>query len=146
MSLSDNMKKYIRKHLKDEKRILKLMYYKGIFKIMKINLESIAWEELLRGNKQRKGIGRQKYGGHDYLPELHVYTSDYYGECDSLSLINCYHEYLYYKDCYPDADGIGLISNSQMKTRSQLIQHLSKLPTVNKNSKINYILKRNHNV
>jgi hypothetical protein len=70
------MKKYIKKHLKDEKRILKLMYKKGIFELLGINLNDLSWETLEYGKRQRRR--NRKYAFRDYLPELHVWSQDYW--------------------------------------------------------------------
>lgn len=43
------MKKYIKKLLKDEKRVIKLMYKKGIFDVLNINLNDVAWEKAYQG-------------------------------------------------------------------------------------------------
>jgi len=91
------MKKYIKKHLKDEKRILKLMYRKGIFDMLKIELKSLGWEYLLSGKRLRKRKGKRKYSYTEYLPELHTYSTDYWGETDSRSVIFFLKEHLFWE-------------------------------------------------
>ncbi len=134
------MKKYIKKHLKDEKRILKLMYKKGIFELLGIDLKDLAWELLKDGKRQRRR--KRKYAFRDYLPELHVWSQDYWGDGDSNSVVDCYKDY--YSWTYAtehDEDGWPL--NMKYPTNSFLISFLSKMPTKNNDSKFNKFLIRN---
>lgn len=135
------MKKYIRKHLKDEKRILKLMYRKDIFKLLDIDIKSVDWEYLYKGRKGRKGIRRSKYGISDYLPELHTYWQDYWGEGDSKSVISCLRDYLYWEKAQ-HFDETGFPLDTKYLKSDELIKYLSELPTKIHDSKFNTILNR----
>lgn len=135
------MKKYIKKHLKDEKRILKLMYKKGFFKILNIDFEDLSWELLLEGKRQRKRKGEWVY--RDFLPELHVWSRDYWGECDSNSLVDCLKQYLFWETAKDYDLETGFPINQKYPTTKFLIEYLTKLPTVNNDSKFNKYLIRN---
>ena len=135
------MKKYIKKHLKDEKRILKLMYKKGFFKILNIDFEDLSWELLLEGKSQRKRKGEWAYK--DFLPELHVWSRDYWGECDSNSLVDCLKQYLFWETAKDYDLETGFPINQKYPTTKFLIGYLTKLPTINNDSKFNKYLIRN---
>jgi hypothetical protein len=137
------MKKYIRKHLKDEKRILKLMYKKGIFEILRINLKHLGWEYLLYGKRQRRRKGKNKYAFRECLPELHEWTQDYWGEGDSHSVINSFKEHLFWETAKEFDEESGFPINHKHAKNSFLIEYLTKLPTKNNDSKFNRFLKRN---
>jgi hypothetical protein len=137
------MKKYIKKHLKDEKRILKLMYKKGIFETLGINLKDLGWEYLLYGKRQRRRKGKNKYAFRECLPELHVYTQDYWGEGDSNSVIGILKDHIYFGDTdIYDYDEEGFPINSKFPKINDVINYLLKLPTKNNDSKFNHLLKR----
>jgi hypothetical protein len=137
------MKKYIKKHLKDEKRILKLMYKKGIFKTLGINMNNLGWEYLLYGKRQRRRKDKNKYAFRECLPELHEFTQDYWGEGDSHSVIGILKDNIYFgsTDVY-DYDEDGFPKNAKIPTREDIINYLLKLPTKNNDSKFNRILIR----
>ena len=134
------MKKYIKKHLKDEKRILKLMYKKGIFELLGINLNDLSWETLEYGKRQRRR--NRKYAFRDYLPELHVWSQDYWGEGDSNSIVSYYKQY-YFWEYAKERDEDGYPINVKYPTNKILIDFLSKMPTKNNDSKFNRFLIRN---
>ncbi len=140
-----SMKKYIKKHIKDEKRILKLMYKKGFFETLGINLENVAWEYLLYGKRQRRIKGKNKYAFRECLPELHVWTQDYWGEGDSSSVIGILKDHIYFgnTDIY-DYDEDGFPLNSKFPETNDVINYLLKLPTKNNDSKFNKFLIRNN--
>jgi hypothetical protein len=135
------MKKYIRKHLKDEKRILKLMYRKGIFKLLDINIESLCWEYLCRGKRLRKREGKRKYSYNEYLPELHTYYSDYWGDGDSKSVIDSFKDYLFWENAKSFNEN-GFPLDTKYFKSDELIKYLSELPTKIHDSKFNGILNR----
>lgn len=138
------MKKYIRKHLKDEKRILKLMYKKGIFELLRIKLEDLGWEYFLYGKRQRRRKGKNKYAFRECLPELHEWTQDYWGEGDSHSVVGSFREYLFWETIsMEDVDENGFPNKGVYYSNQKLIEHLSSLPTKNNDSKFNRFLKRN---
>lgn len=133
------MKKYIRKHKKDEKRILKLMYKKGFFKVLHLDFSDLCWEYSMEGKMLRRRRGKSKYSYNELLPELHVWTQDYYGEGDSRSVVECFREYLWYSQS-EEQDESGF-PNEKSKNNSELIAYLKTLPTKNNNSKLNPLLK-----
>jgi hypothetical protein len=135
------MKKYIRKHLKDEKRILKLMYSKGVFETLGIYLKDLAWEYLLQGKRKRRR-GENKYAFRECLPELHVWTQDYWGEGDSNSVVEILKQHIYYGNTH-DLDEDGFPLNSKFPKTNDVIAYLLKLPTKHNDSKFNRFLKRN---
>jgi len=138
------MKKYIKKHLKDEKRILKLMYKKGIFEQLGIKLDNLGWEYLLYGKRKRRRKDKNKYAFRECLPELHEFTQDYWGEGDSHSVVGILKDNIYFgsTDIY-DYDEDGFPINSKFPKTNDVINYLLKLPTVNNDSKFNRFLKRN---
>lgn len=131
------MKKYIRTHLKNEKRALKLMYRKGMFEILGIELKDLAWECLLKGKRGRKR--KRKYGFIDWLPELHSYSCDYWGEWDSISVVTSMKDYFHW-ELSDEIDEIYGYPKGKYFTTLQLIKHLSLLPTKKHDSKFNRII------
>ncbi len=129
------MKKYIKKHLKTEKRIVKLLYKKGF---LKENLSDLGWEYLLKGKKGRKRKGNV-YKFSDWLPEIHFYTQDYWGEYDSHSIIDHFADLLWFENS-KEQDDYGLPLEKQMSDK-QLINYLNSLTTKVNDSKINKILR-----
>jgi len=133
----------MRKHLKDEKRIIKLMYIKGLFKAFNISLKHIGWEYLSEGKRKRKRKGRNKWGYKEYKPELFLYTVDYWGEGDETSIVDILQQDLYWVSGHFDEETSQFVAgDKKYYERSQLIAYLKTLPTVKKNSKINGYLKR----
>lgn len=130
--------KYIRTHIKQEKRILKLMYKKGIFDLLRVDIKRLGWEFLLEGRKGRRRKG--EYSFSDYLPQLHSYTCDYWGEWDSDSIISNYQEYLFWTTGSEFTD-MGYPEDGLILNRHQLIKYLKALPIKRNDSKFNSILK-----
>lgn len=137
------MKKHIRKHLKDEKRILKLMYKKGIFEVLNIDLKNLSWEYLLYGKRLRRRKGKNKYAFRECLPELHEWTQDYWGEGDSHSVVDSFKQYLFWETAreFDEASGFPINHKYPVKNK-QIIKYLNNLPTKNSNSKFNRVLIR----
>lgn len=135
------MKKYIKKHLKDEKRILKLMYKKGIFELLNVDFKHLCWEYLLDGKRQRKRKGKWAYK--DFLPELHLWTQDYWGEGESHSIVDSFKQYLFWETATDFDLDTGFPINQKYPTTKYLIEYLSKLPTKKNDSKFNRFLRRN---
>ena len=134
------MKKYIKKHLKDEKRVLKLMYKKDFFKELGIDMENLGWEYLSYGKRQRKRIkSGNKYVFRDCLPELHEYTQDYWGEGDSHSVIGSLKDFIFFTYA-KERDDCGFPVNSKYPSTIDLIKFLNKLPTINNDNKFNQFL------
>lgn len=113
------MKKEIRKFLKQEKRLVKLMYRKGIFKDFNIDIK-------------RKGIGWEAFT--NGLPELHDSTENYFGEGDSYSIVGRYLNTLK----LGSIDGMCIYAYT---CRDKVIKTLNRIPTKVFDSKINNFLK-----
>lgn len=137
------MSKLIRKHLKDQKRIIKLMYQKGMFEYLEIDFDSLGWEDDYRRKKAtRLRFGKTYKSVFNYLPELHVYWSDYWGEGDSISIVKQCRNALWF-DNSVNVDENGF-PNSDPMSNKELIGYLEKLPTKVFDSKINKVLKRDY--
>lgn len=137
------MKGYIKLHLKREKRALKLMYRKGMFELLGIKLNDVAWECLLQGKRGRKR--KRKYGFIDWLPELHSYSCDYWGEWDSRSVVTSMKEYFHWTLSTGIDEKSGWPIGSKYFSHTELIEHLETLPTKKHDSKFNSILKNSDN-
>jgi len=142
------MKKYIRKWVKDEKRLVKLFFQKGFMDKNCPPISELYWEEFRHGNRQRRRNGKV-YVFYDYLPEIHYGTCDYWGEYDDHALIPEMIEGIRWANLVTEPDyelngGWGT-SNFDGKSRAWFIKYLKTLPTVNRSSAINRILKRTHN-
>lgn len=134
------MKVKWRKWVKDEKRIVRLLYKKGMLPD-NIQVDNLYWEYFRTNGRQRKR-GCQ-YSFHNYLPEVHYCTYDYWGECDEHSVIENVKEGLYWKYSIGEYDTYGWpISSFTFKGRTWFIKYLKSLPTVNNDNKIRVALKR----
>lgn len=141
------MKSYIKKHIKTEKRIIKLLFRKGLLHDNKINIDSLGWEALKRVKRQRKRD--HEYVFHDYLPELHGYTVDYWGEGDSYGVVDLILDWLYWENSIPntaDESTCGYPESTfKCKSRKWFIKYLESLPTRFTSCKINEVLRRGVN-
>ena len=133
------MKKYIKKHLKDEKRILKLMYQKGVINDLGVNLKYCGWEYSKGAKRLRKRKGKREYSHKEYLPELHVFETDYWGESDSYSIVSRYKEVLYWNGMKSDDDYNSY--KGQSFNNSKLIKYLSTISTKQHKGSFNKLLK-----
>ena len=118
-----------------------LMYKKGIFELLGIDYNCLSWEYLKDGKRQRKRPNNTR-PYFDTLPELHVWSQDYWGEGDSQSVVVYFKDYYWFeyaKERQPD----GWPINTEYPTTSFLIKYLLTLPTKNSNSKFNKYLVRN---
>ena len=116
------------------------MYKKGIFKLLGINLNDLSWETLKYGKRQRRR--KRKYAFRDYLPELHVWLQDYWGEGDSRGVVESFKDYYWFEFATErEADGFPI--NTKYPSTKFLIEYLSKLPTKNNDSKFNRFLIHN---
>lgn len=137
-----------RKWIKDEKRIVRLLYRKGLLKNFKI--DDLYWEEYNRLNRHYKSKPN-KYDGkiyrfNIYMPEIHFATHDYWGETDEHSVVSYVLEHLYWSNVDTDNwDKVGDLwpkSTFPKMNRQQFINYLRRLPTLVNDNKINKILKR----
>lgn len=141
------MRKAKRLWIKQEKRIIKLIYKKGLIPD-KLKLKEFYWAEYHITNKRHKSRTNKKYKHSEYFPELHYSTVDYYGECDEHGLVDCIMDLLYWShvipsefnntEIYPD-------SKFKIKSRRRFIYYLNGLKTINQDNKINKLLKITEN-
>lgn len=130
------MKKYIKKHLKDEKRILKLMYKKGIFEILRIDFKNLTWEYLIHGKSYRRRKRKTKYVFYEHLPKLYEFVKYQY-----IDVIEIFKEYLSWESRIEGFNTeSGFPINKKYLTTKTLINYLNKLRTVNNDSKFNKFL------
>lgn len=138
------MKTYIRKWVKDEKRIVKLLYQKGLIKDSE--LSGYYWQDYRTGKRPRRK-NKNGYRWTDRLPEVHYWTTDYFGESDEHSLVDFVIDGLYwgqsYENGYDEYGMPNIESNFKYKGRSAFIKHLELMPTINRSSRINSLLKIN---
>lgn len=131
--------KELRKWVKDEKRIVKLLYQKGFLKDS-YSYDRLYWEAFRSsGRKHRHG----QYRFTTYYPEIHYCTSDYWGEYDDNCLTLTILDILYWEgvDDFDPGTETWPKSKAKIRNRQDLLKHLKTLPTVVKDSKINKILR-----
>jgi hypothetical protein len=130
--------------IKQEKRIVRLLYRKGLLDGFK--LRDLYWAEhhWFRGKKYKSKNTKYKYP--IYMPEVHYCTTDYWGEADEHSVVSTILDHLYWINV--DSGDLDRTEYEFPKStfnwsmsREQLINYLSKLPTKVNNNKINKILR-----
>lgn len=138
--------KQIRKWIKEEKRIIKLMYQKGL--LDKIDsLDAFYFAEYKHTSKRYKS---GKYRWYVYLPEIHFCTRDYWGEYDEHGVIDTLLQDIHWEGYIgPEFNEDGTLSKDEEFTskwlkRSEIIPYLKSLPTIKKDCKINKILNRSN--
>ena len=128
---------------KQEKRIVKLLYRKGLLKDFKIT--DLYWAEFnwFRGRKYKSRYSKYSYPV--YMPEVHYMTTDYWGESDEHSIVGSVKEHLWWghaeMENWDDTSGEWPKSTFPKMTRQQFIKYLEKLPTKVNDNKINKLLK-----
>ncbi len=130
------MRSGIKKWLKDEKRIVRLLYRKGL---IQHKVGDLYWAAYRRsGRFYRNGEHKHTI----YLPEVHYATSDYWGECDEHSLVDSISEEFYWNNLLPDEEYSDDYPKSsfKFKGRTWFIKYLRGLKTVRNDSKINKVL------
>jgi hypothetical protein len=134
--------KEIRRRIKEDKRIIILLYRKGKLALL-CDINQLYWESYNFISISPKGKHR-KYRRLMYLAEIHFSTTDYFGETDEHAVIDRHLEYKFWEDAGEDWDGMNEIPASiRNYTRKQLIRDLKSQPNVKYGSKeINYILRR----
>lgn len=127
------MKKESRLYKKQEKRIVQLMYRKGIIDDLGIKLDSIIFD----GGLHRVIVDGKYY--YKKLPMLFYETCDYWGECDQHEVVdylidNIEDDWYYSEDAY--------LKGAKFKSpsRPKIIEYLSSLKTKRHDSKINKVL------
>lgn len=132
---------------KQEKRIVKLLYRKGL--IEEFQLSDLYWAEYTLLHKRKRKHGR-KYRFNKYAPEIHFSTIDYWGECDEHSLVSSVIDRLYWENINDDLDKCDLElkgypkSTFNCKGRNWFINYLQSLPTKRNDCKINAVLYFNY--
>lgn len=137
-----------RQWIKEEKRIVSLLYRKGLLKDFKI--EDLYWAEYhwFRGKKYKSRTNSydgKRYRYPVYMPEIHYFYTDYWGEGDEYSVVSCALENLYWsniddEDWDSTSDEFPKSTFNMSMTRRQLIKYLESLPTKIKDKKINKVL------
>jgi hypothetical protein len=131
---------------KQEKRIVKLLYRKGLIdELLEHNgFNNLCCEHhhLIKTRSRRKN----KYRTLLFCPEILHISYDYYGEADSRSLVDIVTTGLYFENVIEDKK-YELQNNGwpkstfKYKGRQWFINYLSELPTKRHDSKINKVLK-----
>ena len=135
--------------IKQEKRIVSLLYRKGFLKDFKV--EDLYWAEYHWHNKKTYKSRTNTYHGKGYrfplyMPEVHYCTTDYWGESDEHSIVSHVLDMLHWQhidttDWSPDS-GEWPKSTFKRMGRNQFIKYLEQLPTVVPDNKINKVLRR----
>lgn len=136
-----NTPKELRKWVKDEKQLIKLLYQKG-FLVGDLSPERIYWNAFKRTGKKYR-YGKHKFSS--YYPELHYCTVDYWGEADEHSVVDAVIDNFYWTNGTYDEETCVYAPTSKILSREALMKHLKNLPTVIKDSKINTVLKQSNN-
>lgn len=133
-----------RRWIKEEKRIVRLLYRKGLIKDFKVS--DFYWAEYNWLGKRLRRSKDNKYRFPIYMPEVHYCTTDYWGESDEHSIVSHVLELLYWSDIdvsdWDETSGVFPKSNFKRMTRPQFIKYLKGLPTTVNNNKINRVLKK----
>jgi len=132
-----------RRWVKEEKRIVRLLYRKGFLKDFKIS--DLYWAEYNWLNNKKRKSSCGKYSFPVYMPEVHYLTTDYWGESDEHSIVSTIKETLYWGGIETENwdPELGYPKSSFPKlSRRQFIKYLEKLPTIISDNKINKIIKR----
>lgn len=129
--------------IKQEKRIVKLLYRKGFLKDFKV--KDLYWQEYNWHTKKKYKSKRTKYSYPVYMPEVHYMTTDYWGESDEHSIVGTIKDELWWghaeMENWDDTSGEWPNSTFPKMTRQQFIKYLEKLPTKVNDNKINKVLK-----
>jgi hypothetical protein len=133
--------KEIRRRIKEDKRIIILLYRKGELAFLD-NIKDLYWEYYKHIGTSPKGKHRN-YSRLMYLGEIHFATRDYFGETDEHGVVDMHLEHTFWEEVGEDWDGMNEIPASiRNYTRKQLIRDLKSQPNVKHGSKeINYILR-----
>jgi hypothetical protein len=134
--------KEIRRRIKEDKRIIILLYRKGKLALL-CDINQLYWESYNFIGISPKGK-HPKYRRLMYLAEIHFSTTDYFGETDEHAVVDMHLEYKFWEHAGEDwADMFEITASIRNYNRKQLIRDLKSLPNVKYGSKeINYILRR----
>lgn len=137
------MRKHIKKWVKDEKRIIKLMHRAGL--LADFNINEFYWESYRPYRfTYVKEWGRVPTS---YYPEIHFSVRDYWGDHDECCVSDSVQEALYWANIIGDQSDCCDIPDStyKKKNREDFIRFLTQLPKVVNDSKINKVLNRGFN-
>ncbi len=133
-----------RRWIKEEKRIVYLLYRKGLLKDFKVS--DFYWAEYNWLGKRLRKSKNNQYRFPIYMPEVHYYTTDYWGESDEHSIVSYVLDMLHWQhvdmDNWDDTSGEWPKSTFKRMNRNQFIHYLKQLPTVVPDNKINKVLKK----
>lgn len=135
--------KVLRPWVKQEKRIVKLMYRKGL---IDVDINDLYWEAY------RRYSGKYNHNSNGiYYPEIHFAVVDYWHEVDEIPLVSSFVEQRIWegvpddklsKLCqYPDEEDIMSATSFKCKSKRWLLKWLKKQPNVRCDNKINKVLK-----
>lgn len=124
------MKKKHRKWVKDEKRIIKLMYRKGL-------LDYIPIKDLYWDTTYNQHLGDQKPR---WRFEIFYGKYDYWGEFDDYAVVSRVQNSVEWEMNYDEETQDYKEVRTKRMNRQQFINYLKKLPTLRSDSKINHIL------
>jgi len=139
-----------RRWVKEEKRIVELLYKKGFIK-GEFKLEDLYWASYYWRNSKCYKTKSNSYDGKKYrqpvyMPEIHFCTSDYWGESDEHSVVNEVLERLYWEHIdtknWDSDSGEYPQSTFPRMTRARFINYLKGLPTVVSDNKIKKVIKK----
>ena len=129
--------------VKQEKRIVKLLYRKGLLNDFKVS--DFYWAEYRWMNRKKYKSKYSEYRFPIYKPEVHYMTTDYWGESDEHGIVDTIIGHFYWSNVdeenWDSTSGEYPQSTFPKMTREQFIKYLDKLPTKVKDNKINKILK-----
>lgn len=140
------MKKHIKLWIKQEKRIVKLIYKKGFLNNFKI--KDLYWASYRTTGKRYKSK-EKKYRWTEFYPEVHYSTTDYWGECDEHSVVGKIQETLYWthideRNWNPNSGEMpkSLFRFIGPKHRKKFIKYLEKLPNKLNDNKIKKVINK----
>lgn len=142
------MKKYFKTFIKQEKRIVKLLYKKGMLDNFK--LEELYWASYLKtGKKYWYGSKGKTYRWPEFYPEVYYSTSDYWGECDEHSVVEHIQQTLYWthideRNWNPNNGEMpkSLFKYYGIRYRKNFINYLESLPTKRSDNKIRKVINK----
>jgi hypothetical protein len=139
-----------RQWVKEEKRIVSLLYRKGLLKDFKIT--DFYWAEYhwFRSRKYKSktiSYDGKRYSYPIYLPEVHYCTTDYWGESDEHSIIGTILDHLHWgniddENWDPTSGEYPKSTFNWSMSRRQFIKYLEKLPTKVSDRKIDKLIRK----
>jgi len=140
------MYKSVRTWVKQEKRIVRLLYRKGLIDDFHFKVTDLYWASYKPNGRARKRRNSPKYRFTTCYPEIHYCSTDYWGESDEHSIVGHIKETFYWT--HIDERNWNPNNGEFPKTlfrhfdRMKFIKYLSSLPTKRGDNKINKILSR----